>query len=99
MRGVGLNPKLASLAYSTRTGKGTQITYGCEKQQGFCPSERDSWRNRDPLKGPTQKNSICSHLPWAPAQGGQSGLETQEESLELVALGRYLREQPPGSLC
>ena len=40
-----------------------------------------------------------SHLPWAAAEGGQSGLEMHEESQGLVALGRELKEQPPGSLC
>ena len=30
---------------------------------------------------------------------GQSGLEMLEESLGLMALGRELKEQPPGSLC
>ena len=32
-------------------------------------------------------------------EGGQSELETYEESLELVALGKELKGQLPGSLC
>ena len=38
-------------------------------------------------------------LTWAPAEEGQSGLETLEESLELVVLKIKLKEQPPGALC
>ena len=45
------------------------------------------------------QNSIFSHLPCATAEGGQSGLEVHEKNLGLVALGRELMEQPPGSLC
>ena len=45
------------------------------------------------------QNFICSHLPWAPTEEVQSGLETCEENLVLVALGRELKGQPPGSLC
>ena len=39
---------------------------------------------------------MCSHLPWL---GRHSRLELLEESLGLVALGRELKGQPPGSLC
>ena len=45
------------------------------------------------------QNSICSHLPWALAEGGLSGLEMCEDNLWLVALGKELKEQLPGSLC
>ena len=38
-----------------------------------------------------EQNFICSHLTWAPAEGGQSGLEMLEESLGLVDLGRELK--------
>ena len=44
------------------------------------------------------QNSICSHLPCGPAEEWQSALKMWEESLELVALGREVKEQMPGSL-
>ena len=61
-----------------------KITSGCEKQQGFCLPGRDA---ESLLKG---ENFICSYLPRALAEGGQSGLEKLEESLGLVSLGREL---------
>ena len=42
---------------------------------------------------------MCSHFLWALAEGGQSGLETHEERLGLVALRREVNGQPPGPLC
>ena len=81
----GPNYKLASPDYITKTRKATQIPSSYEKQQHFCIPGKDGWRFREPLKANTQ-NFICSHLPWALAEGGQSGLETREESLGLVAL-------------
>ena len=42
---------------------------------------------------------VCSDLPWVSAQGGKSGLETLEETLGLVVLGRKLKEELPESLC
>ena len=51
----GLNTTLVSPDYSTRASKGTQIKSSCVKQPGFCRPERDSWRCREPLKGPWTK--------------------------------------------
>ena len=42
--------------------------------------------------------SVCSHLHWAPAEVGQSGVEMPEESLGLLALGRELKSQASRSL-
>ena len=77
MKSVGSKPqaRLPSLQYQSQNG--TQITSSCEKHQEFYLPGRDSWRPREPLKEPTQKNLICSHLPWALA----------EKNLGLVALG------------
>ena len=94
----GLNHKLGSPAYSTRTWKGTQKTPSCEKQQGFCLPGRDGCRDTEPLKRPNKKMFLQPLTPGY-SRGGESRLETHEESVGLVALGRKLKEQPPGSLC
>ena len=59
----GLNPKVVSLAWSTKTEKGIQITSGCEKQWGLCLQRRDSYRHREPLKRPTHKYSFSATYP------------------------------------
>ena len=86
-------------------GKGVHIPSGYGKQQGFCPLNRDAEMGREGrdagtfLKG-QHTNCICSQLPWATAEGGQSRLEPCEESLGLlVALGRDMKGQLPGCLC
>ena len=50
------------------------------------------------LKGPKHKILFAATYT-VPGEGGHSGLEMLEDSLGLVALGRQLKEQPPGSLC
>lgn len=37
---------------------------------------------------------MCSHSPWAPVEGGQSGLELCEENPGLGSLGLELGRQP-----
>ena len=98
LRCVGSKLMLGSSAYKYQRWKWTQITSSCEKQWGFCLSGRDVWRLREPLKDQSTKFHL-QPLTWGPAEGGQSGLEMLEKSLRLVALGRELKEQPPGSLC
>ena len=58
--------------------KGTKITSSCEKQQGSCPPGEMAGDAESLVKGQETK-FICRHLPWAPAEGGQSGLEMLEE--------------------
>ena len=91
----GLIPCWALQSTATEP-EGTQMTSRCEKWQDSCLPGRNSWRHRRPLKGPRHK---ILFVAWAPTEGGQSGLETFEESLGLVSLGRELREQRPASLC
>ena len=50
------------------------------------------------LKSQCTEFSFCSHLPEAPAERGQSGLEMLEESLELVDLVSELKEELQVSL-
>ena len=50
------------------------------------------------LKGQSKKFYL-QPIPWALAEGEQSGLEMLEDHLRLVAMGRELKVQPPGSLC
>ena len=59
---------------------------------------RDGWRHREPLKRLTHKTSFATTYSglW---QEGRVDLEMLEESLGLVALGRKLKAQTPGSLC
>ena len=40
-----------------------------------------------------EKYHVSSHLSWALTEEGQSGLETLEESLGLVAQEREMKEQ------
>ena len=51
------------------------------------------------IQAPSQKvnakNLIHSHLPWAPAEGGQSGLDTNEERQVTLIVGRELKKQLP----
>ena len=89
-------PRLPSL--QSQSLKSTQIPFSCEKWQGCSLLEMDNWRCKEPFKGPTHKFFICSHLPWALAKQGQSGLETLGRQ-GTVALRRELRKQPPGSRC
>ena len=44
-----------------------------------------------------EKYHVSSHLSWALTEEGQSGLETLEESLGLVAQEREMKEQLPVS--
>ena len=98
LRNVGSKPKagLSSLQHESR--EGTQITQGYEKQRGSVCQERQLEMQRASDRANAQY-FVCSHLPGVPAEGGLSGLEMLEESLGLVALGRELEEQSPGSLC
>ena len=50
-------------------------------------------RDADSLLNCQYTKFVCSHVPWALAQG----LETHEQSVGLVALGKELEEQLPGS--
>ena len=90
---ISLISRLPSLQYQSQ--KGTQIVSICEKQWVFGLSGEMAGDAESLLKGTTQ-NFVCSHLPWALAEGGQSGLEMLEENLGLVVLGRELKEQLPG---
>ena len=96
LRSVGPKAEVGLPSLQHHSQKRTQITSSYEKQKGFYLPGWDDGRQREPPKGPMHKNLICSHLHWALAEGG---LEILEQSLWLVALGRELKEQPPGSLC
>ena len=97
LRKMGSKPRAGPPSLQHQIWKGTQKTSSCEKQQGFCPRERWLETRRASYRAKAQ-NFVCSHIPWAPAEGEQSGLETLEKSLRLVALGRELKEQLPRSL-
>ena len=64
-----LNPKVGSPAYSI--GERTQITYGCENQQGFCLPGKDGWRYRKPLKEPMHKISFAATYPGLQQREGR----------------------------
>ena len=49
-------------------------------------------------KGQHTKFSLQS-VTLGSSRGRESGLEALEKSLGVVALGRKLKDQPPGSLC
>ena len=48
----------------------------------------DPWRHKEPFKGPVP--FTYSHLPWALAKVGQTGLEMPQEKLVTETLGREL---------
>ena len=83
----GLNPKLGSPAYSTRTRKGIQITSGCEKQWGFCLTPRNAERL---LKGQHRKFHLQpptlysgrGRVRWTRDTWGKSGVGGSGERTE-----------------
>ena len=94
----GLNPMLDRPAYIIGARKEPR-QHPAVKSYGFLSAGRNCWGCRDPYICCVLQNLVCSHLPWDPAEGEQSGLETLEKTLGLVALGRELKKQLPGSLC
>ena len=63
LRSVGSKPQAWLPSLQHQIWKETQITFSCEKQQGFYLPGRDSWRYREPLKGPTHKISFVATYP------------------------------------
>ena len=97
----GLNPKLGSPAYSTRVGKKSSKHLAMKSSRVSVCQGGTAGDSESLLKG--QHIKFCLHPLTLGSSRGRAestrGLETLEESLGLVALGRQLREQPPGSMC
>lgn len=80
----GLNPKLNFPAQNSRAGKRHPQNIWLEKAAGFL-SARERWlETRGPSSRANAQNFIHSHSRGALAEGGQSVLEPQDESPELV---------------
>ena len=98
LRSVGSKPQSGLPSLQHQSQKGTQKHPAVKSSRGSV-SQGEMAGDAESLLRAKAQNFVGRHLPWVLAEAGLSGLETLEESLGLVALGRQLKEQLPGSLC
>ena len=63
LRSMEYKPQDRLPSLQPKSQKGAQIKYNYEKQQGFCPPGRNSYRCREPVKVPTHKISFAATYP------------------------------------